>query len=363
MINTPSPRGSFTLSRPDNRQAASEEKRNLKTIAQRAGVSTATVSNVINGNNHKVSEETRRRVNEIIKETNYKPNALARSLAKKESRIIGLVIPYLGADEDFFTNPYNAHMIASIERYIRARDYYLMLRCVGDPAEIVPLLSSWNVDGAFFLGIYKEEVRQILKQLDIPLVFFDTYAPGEKIVNVGIEDYRGGYLMARYLIGKGHKKLALVTPDVSSEGVIKERYRGFTDACKEAGISFKPGNIYYADTTYKDAMQIGQDIAFGGGQYTAVACMSDIVAFGVTEGLRQCGLRIPYDISVMGFDNLPDCDFMVPKLTSVAQDFELKAGRAGDYLFRMIDGERDLVVDERQPIRVVERQSVRDLSE
>ena len=91
--------------------------------------------------------------------------------------------------------------------------------------------------------------------------------------------------------------------------------------------------------------------------------MSDLVAFGVTEGLKQCGLRIPYDISVIGFDNLPDCDFMTPKLTSVAQDFELKAKKAGDYLFEMIDGDKDLVVDDKLPIRVVERQSVRNLSE
>ncbi len=336
---------------------------NIKTIAERVGVSTATVSNVINGNFGKVSAETREKIETVIRETGYKPNVMARSLVKKSSRLIGLVVPYLGKDDDFFTNPYNAHMIASLERYIRSHDYYLMLRCVGDPQEIVPLLSSWNVDGAFFLGIYKEEVKEIQSLLDIPMVFLDTYAPGQKIVNVGIEDYRGGYLMARYLIGKGHKKLALVTPDISSEGVIQERYKGFSDACKEAGIKFKPGNIYYTDTSYKDAMQIGQDIAFTGGQYTAVACMSDIVAFGVTEGLRQCGLRIPYDVSVIGFDNLPDCDFMSPKLTSVAQDFELKARKAGDYLFRMIDGERDLVIDEKQPIRVVERQSVRDLSE
>ena len=336
---------------------------NIKTIAERVGVSTATVSNVINGNFGKVSAETREKIEAVIKETGYKPNVMARSLVKKTSRLIGVVVPYLGKDDDFFTNPYNAHMIASLERYIRAKDYYLMLRCVGAPAEIVPMLSSWNVDGAFFLGIYKEEVKEILKQIDIPMVFFDTYAPGEKIVNVGIEDYRGGYLMARYLIGKGHKKLALVTPDVSSEGVIKERYKGFCDACKESGISFKPGNIYYTDTSYKDAMQIGQDIAFTNGQYTAVACMSDIVAFGVTEGLRQCGLRIPYDVSVMGFDNLPDCDFMSPKLTSIAQDFELKAVKAGDYLFQMVDGDKGLTVDEKLPIRVVERQSVRDLTD
>ncbi len=336
---------------------------NISEIAQKAGVSKATVSNVINGKLSKVSDETREKIESIIRETGYKPNVMARSLVKKESRLIGVVVPYLGKDETFFANPYNAHIIAALERYIRKNDYYLMLRCVGDPREIVPLLSSWNVDGAFFLGIYRDEVPEIKSQIDMPIVFLDTYAPGEEIVNIGIEDYRGGYLSARYLIGKGHTKLALVTPDISSEGVIKERYKGFSDACKEAGVPFKKGNIYYTESTYASAVQVGQDIAFGQGEYTAVACMSDIVAFGVIEGLKQCGLRVPYDMSVIGFDNLPDCEFMSPKLTSVAQDFEWKAKKASDYLFKMIEEKCVLVADERQPIRVMERQSVRALSE
>ncbi len=336
---------------------------NISEIAQKAGVSKATVSNVINGKLSKVSDETKEKIESIIRETGYKPNVMARSLVKKESRLIGVVVPYLGKDETFFANPYNAHIIAALERYIRKNDYYLMLRCVGDPREIVPLLSSWNVDGAFFLGIYRDEVPEIKSQIDMPIVFLDTYAPGEEIVNIGIEDYRGGYLSARYLIGKGHTKLALVTPDISSEGVIKERYKGFSDACREAGVPFKKGNIYYTESTYASAVQVGQDIAFGQGEYTAVACMSDIVAFGVIEGLKQCGLRVPYDMSVIGFDNLPDCEFMSPKLTSVAQDFEWKAKKASDYLFKMIEEKCVLVADERQPIRVMERQSVRALSE
>ena len=336
---------------------------NLKTIAERAGVSTATVSNVINGNNHKVSEETRKRVLDIIKETNYQPNAIARTLAKKQSRIIGLVIPYLGSDEDFFTNPYNAHIIAAIERCVRNNDYYLMMRCVADPKDIIPLLSSWNVDGAFFLGIYPDEVKEIKKLVGAPVVFIDTYAPGENIVNVGIEDYRGGYLSARYLIGKGHKNIALVTPVIDGEGVITERYRGFATACKESGVSFGESNVFYTDTIYINAVEAGQNIGFSGGNYTSVACMSDIVALGVVEGLTQCGIRVPYDVSVIGFDNLPNCEYTTPKLTSVAQNFDVKAEKAWEYLLRMINGEKDLVVDERLPIRVAERFSVRNLLE
>ncbi len=108
-------------------------------------------------------------------------------------------------------------------------------------------------------------------------------------------------------------------------------------------------------------MEIGQDIAFSGNEITAVATMSDIVAFGVAEGLKQCGKSVPNDISIIGFDNLPDCEFMTPKITSVAQDYEEKAKKASEYLFRMIDGEKDLTVDERLPIRVAERQSVKDI--
>ena len=211
---------------------------------------------------------------------------MARSLVKKESRLIGVVVPYMGRDDTFFDNPYNANIIASLEQVIRSRDYYMLLRCVGDPNEIVTILSSWNVDGAIFLGIVKEEVHEIKESIDIPMVFLDTYAPEEKIVNVGIEDYRGGYLSAKYLIGKGHRKIALVTPEISDEGVIRERYDGFFDACKESGVKFTTKDIFNSDTYYKNAMQVGQDIAFGGGGYTAVACMSDLVAFGVVEGLK-----------------------------------------------------------------------------
>ena len=336
---------------------------NLKTIAEMAGVSTATVSNVINGNNHKVSEETRKKINDIIAKTNYKPNAIARSLAKNETRIIGLVVPYLGKNEDFFTNPYNAHIIAAIERCVRNADYYLMMRGVHDPREILSLLASWNVDGAFFLGIFSDEVKEIKKMIDAPVVFIDTYAPGEKIVNVGIEDYRGGYLAARYLIGKGHKKLALVTPRFSEEGVIKERFKGFSDACRESNVEFGESCVFYTDTTYVNAVEVGQNIGFSNGGYTAVAAMSDIVAFGVIEGLSQCGIRVPFDVSVVGFDNLPNCEYMTPKLTSVAQNFDAKADKACEYLYRMIKGEKDLVVDERLPIRVAERFSVRNLLE
>ncbi|MBQ3772831.1 MAG: LacI family DNA-binding transcriptional regulator, partial [Pseudobutyrivibrio sp.] len=250
---------------------------NLKDIAKLAGVSTATVSNVLNGNTSKVSETTKERIEKIIKEVDYKPNAMARSLAKKESKMIGLVVPYIGPDEDFFMNPYYARMVAALERYVRSKEYYLMLRCVPDCRQVIPQLSSWNVDGVFFLGVVEPDVKEIISALDAPVVFLDTYTKEKNIVNVGLDDYKGGYLSARYLIGKGHKKIALACPDYKNPGVVRERYLGFIKACEEAGIEFTEDDIYRTDAVYNGAITVGNDIALSGKGYTAVATMSDIV--------------------------------------------------------------------------------------
>ncbi len=335
---------------------------NLKDIAAMAGVSTATVSNVLNGNNSKVSQETREKIEKIIKEVDYKPNAMARSLAKKESRILGLVVPYIGPEDDFLMNPYYARMVAAIERFVRGRDYYLMLRCVPDCRAVIPLLSSWNVDGAFFLGVMEKDVAEIQEALGSPVVFLDTYSDIKDTVNVGLDDYRGGYLSARYLAGKGHRDIALVCPDFHNPGVVRERYLGFTAALEELGIDFTEEDVFKVDTVYQSAISVGLDVMLAKKKYTAVATMSDVVAFGVMEGIKQCGLKVPEDISVVGFDNLPECEFMTPKLTTISQNFSMKAKEAVDGMFKILEGEKDYVADVHLPVQLIERQSVRDIN-
>ena len=334
---------------------------NLKDIAKLAGVSTATVSNVLNGNTSKVSAVTKERIEKIIKEVDYKPNAMARSLAKKESRMIGLVVPYIGPDEDFFMNPYYARMVAALERYVRSKEYYLMLRCVPDCRQVIPQLSSWNVDGVFFLGVVESDVKEIISALDAPVVFLDTYTKEKNIVNVGLNDYKGGYLSARYLIGKGHKRIALACPDYKGTGVVRERYLGFKKACEEAKIEFTEDDIYRTDTVYKGAILVGNDIALSGKGYTAVATMSDIVAFGLIEGIKQCGFSVPDDISVIGFDNLAEGEYVYPKLTTISQDINEKANAAGRGMFEILEGNKDYTADIHLPVQIIERQTVRQL--
>lgn len=333
----------------------------IKDIAEKAGVSTATVSNVINGNYNKVSRETIKRVQKIIEENDYKPNATARSLALKESKIIGVVIPNLDKGEPFSQSPYNAQILALLENYVRNQGYYLMIRCIRQCKRIIPIFSTWNVDGVILLGAYKHEVSEIEEKLKVPTIYIDTYAEAAKIACVASDDYKGGFLAARYLLGKGHRDIAFVCPDLENPGVMQERFRGFCDACRERGVILEQEDIYETWTIYEQGVQVGKKIGISGKKYTAVAVMADIVAFGVMEGLRLSGLNVPNDISVIGYDNLPECKYSNPQLTSVSQNLEQKAHLAGEYLFKMIHAKQKMEISERVDVEIVERKSVKEI--
>ena len=334
----------------------------IKDIALKAGVSTATVSNVINGNHHKVSQATIEKVERIIAEMGYSPSATARSLASKESRIIGVVIPNLAPDQAFSVNAYTNQTIARLEQYVRNKGYYLMIRSVQECLEIVPIFSAWNVDGVVFLGAFHEAVEQIEKLLKVPIVYMDTYVKDVPIANVGIDDYQGGYLMGRYLLGKGHTKIALVSPEVESPGVIQERYRGLCDALKSRGQTLPQEHIFVAETNVDSGARAGRRIALSNQGFTAVAAMSDMAAIGVISGLRTCGISVPEEVSVIGFDNLDAGKYMYPALTTISQDIDKKCVAAGDLLFRMIESKEKMAVNQILDVELVERQSVKNLN-
>ncbi|MBD5099172.1 MAG: LacI family transcriptional regulator [Clostridiales bacterium] len=334
---------------------------NLKTIAKMAGVSTVTVSNVMNGKYNRASKETIERVLKIIEENDYRPSATARSLTMKQSRIIGVVVAHLGESEAFSASPYDSQMLAYLERYVRGQGYYMLLRCVQQSSEAVPIFSTWNVDGALLLGMYAEDALELQKKLDIPAVFIDTYAGDVPIANVGVDDYKGGYLAAKHLLDKGHRRIAFVAPSPESPGVVQERYRGFCDALGEQGLEVRPEHCFKVETLYESGVEAGKQIAASPIGFTAAAAMADVVALGVMEGLRLSGLRVPEDVSVTGFDNLPECQYSHPKLTSVSQRLEEKAQCAGEYLFSMLRDGAAITGDKKVDVELVERESVKAL--
>lgn len=331
---------------------------NLKTIAKLAGVSTVTVSNVINGKYHKASKETVERIQKIVEETHYQPSATARSLIMKRSRIIGVVIPNLHPTDSFTVSPYNAQILGHLDRYIRNQGYYMMLHCVLRSADVLPSLTTWNVDGVFLLGVAPEDVAALSQRLSIPTVFVDTYTDEPSLAAIRIDDRKGGYLAAKHLLDQGHRRIAFVSPSTRYPGVMQERFQGFCQALQEQGLTFPEEDQFtITDTLYERGMDVGEAIA-ARPEITAVAAMADVLALGVMEGLRLGGRRVPEDVSVTGFDDLPECRYAYPKLTSISQHMEEKVRIAGDYLFAMLRGEQcpggSRIVD----VEVISRQSV-----
>lgn len=333
---------------------------NLKTIAEMAGVSKVTVSNVLNGKFDRVSKETAERIQKIIEVTNYRPSATARSLSMKQSRIIGVVIPYLYANEAFSVRPYTAHILGYLERYIRNQGYYMMPRCVAESIDAIPDFTTWNVDGAFVLDLVGEDALRLQDKLNIPAVFIDTYADYASLATVRIDDYKGGYLAAKYLLDKGHRQIAFVSPPLTGNtGVMHERHRGFCGALREFGIEFdKEYHILTESVLLDHGIEAGKQIAASELHFTAVAAMADVLALGVIRGLRQCGRYVPEDVSVIGFDGLPECEYSYPALTSISQHLEEKAQCAGEYLFSMLRDGKTASGSREVDVELTERQSV-----
>lgn len=335
---------------------------NLKTIAKLAGVSTATVSYVINGNHHKVSQETIEKVQRIIEETNYKPNATARSLASKKSRIIGVVVSNIDDDDNFASNPHYAHLMALLENEIRSHGYYMMLRCVSHCRDIIPMFSSWNVDGMIFFGTLAGDVLDMKENIQVPTVFIDAYMEDMMFANVGVDDYKGGYLSAKYLLEKGHREIAVVGIGFQYYGVMGQRFRGFCQACREYGVQVTQDHVFIDKTDYPCGIEVGKRIAASAVPFTAAAVMADIAAIGVMEGLRMGGKRVPEDVSVIGFDNLKEGQYTYPKLTTISQNITEKARQVARLLLEMIQGEtavKNITLDD---LEVVQRDSVLDIS-
>lgn len=330
----------------------------LKDIAAQAGVSTATVSNVINKNYSKVSQETIDKVERIIAENNYSPNAMAKGLASKESKIIGVVVPNVGDAETFARSPYNVQIISRLENYIRMQGYTMMLRCVVQSKDVLWYFHTWNVDGIIFFGTFKDEVEKIQEQIKVPSMYIDTYGEDLEIANVGSDDYEAEYMATKYMLDKGHRNLLFVGPGIEFPGVIQQRYYGFSDALKEFGVNITEENRIETATSYEDGVEVGKMIASLEQDFTGIVCTADVLAVGIIQGMRLCGKNCPDDYSIIGFDNLDMCKYCHPQLTSVSQSIEDKAVFAAKSIIEMAQKREQMVVDRKVKITIAERASV-----
>lgn len=310
----------------------------LKDIANEAGVSMMTVSNVINGNRARVSPETIERVQRIVAERGYVPSASARSLAARSSRLIGLLVP--AADEDSLTlSPHTGAILGQIERALRKRGYHLLLRGIAHPDEVGEALQSWSLDGAVLLGFLDEEVDALdaKRAGKVAMLAIDSYSPNPLATGVRSDDFAGGRIAAEHLLDLGHREIVFAGPSFSDVGVVHERFAGFRQAFADRGLSWSDSLIATVNTTHASGRELGLRLRDEFPSATAVFATADILAIGIMAGLTEAGARVPADVSVVGFDDLDISAIVTPKLTTVAQDIPTKAAMAVDLLLTAIE--------------------------
>lgn len=309
----------------------------LKDIARMAGVSTMTVSNVINGKTSRVSKETRDRINAIIREYGYVPNLSARSLTNKVSNIIGIIISLEdGGCENYLENPYISTMIGTIERSLREQGYFVMVRSIDRTADYATLLRNWNVDGVLFLYPPRPDALQkLLAVSTCPVAVFDCCEDRSDVIRICSDDRKGLYLATRYVIERGHRQIAFVA-DYEGNAILTERFLGYRQALDEHNIPFRPEYVTPVPPNYEGGLAAGLRICAPESPITAAVTTADICAIGVMEGARQQGRQLPRELSVVGFDNLSLCDYVTPHLTSISQNLPGKARRAVELLLSQI---------------------------
>ncbi len=334
----------------------------LKDIATEAGVSVMTVSNVVNGNFSKVSPQTTARIQEIIKRLNYVPNFSARSLVKNNSHIISVILRG-EKNQNPLKNPYNAILLGTIISKIQQQGYYAMINIMKSATDISKNLHTWNAEGAILLGMFDDEIEKICSVSDIPIVFIDSYSNFRQLSNVGIDDYKGGQLAARYFIEKGHRSLAFIGPPSSHTSVIQQRFEGFCDELETHGIPFDTRFRFSlkSDVDHQEMKVLAKTITEHKNEFTGAFVTSDQTASLLMNLLRQNGILIPDDLSLISFDNLEICEQVTPQLTTIAQDLSQKAELSVDILFRRLLTPNAPVESMVLDVSLIERNSVKAL--
>ena len=329
----------------------------LKEIAQAAGVSMTTVSNVINGKLNRVSADTVERIQALISQSGYVPNQAARSLAQRESRVVAIIVQ-ANDNENIFRNPYAAEYVGALTVELHRSGYYPLIRFSDDYRDVEADLRGWNVAGAIFSGTFSRHLQSIHSLKTVPTVLTDCYFRLPGVNHVGVDDDAGGQMAGDYLARMGHRRVALMTNNLQDSEVDQHRLAGFRAGLMAHGITLEERCVFPQPIGPESIGQLTSLLRSPDGP-TAIFCTADRIAAQLMQLLSAEGFRVPEDVSVLGFDNLPMAEITHPPLTTLAQDIDQKARLVVDMLLRHI--RQDTLAPERTLLGVwlIERQSVR----
>ncbi|MEN2984374.1 MAG: LacI family DNA-binding transcriptional regulator [Dictyoglomaceae bacterium] len=312
-----------------------KNKLTINDIAKIAGVSKGTVSYVLN-NKPGVSAEVREKILRIIEEHGYKPNKLAQALAGKKTNFIALVIPDI-------SDVFYAKIIKGVEKTLSKNGYFLNLYSTHANPEkehqVFEFLNTGFVDGIIIMAYHIEEnfIKKII-DAKIPVVFIDYPYDNNKIYSVIVDNEEGGFKATEYLINLGHRKIVFIhgSKDAWDSDL---RFKGYLKALEKYNIPFNENLVSRGDFTKEGGYRAVKEILDSGEKFTAIFSANDHMALGAMKALKEKGLRIPEDISIIGFDNIEASALSNPPLTTIMQPIYQLGEMSAKILLRLLSGE------------------------
>jgi len=291
----------------------------LKEIADQAGVSRSTASRVVN-NQPNVSEKARKRVLHVIQETNFHPNAAARTLASQRSWVIGLVLPQ--SVSNFFTDPYYPHVIKGIAQACNQKNYTLALFLVGtkeDEENVYPRIARKGfLDGVVVQSGHHGDQGIIGRMVDmkIPMIVAGRPFRSDNVTYLDIDNVHSAYIAVNHLVRLGRRRIATITGPVNST-VGQDRLEGYRKALAERGMDFDVTLVADGDFTEVGGYYAMQKLLPA--KPDAVFAASDTMAIGAMRAVKDANLKIPDEIAFVGFDDLPIASYASVPLTTIRQ--------------------------------------------
>jgi len=326
----------------------------IKEVAARAGVSFQTASKVLNGGPVRVSPETAARIMEVAKELGYQPNTIARSLVQRYTSTLGLVAPDA-------TDVAISQISVAAEREARRQGHAMLVGHLSpggeDGADIVRTLIERRVDGVIAAAPQVEddpEVAELLRTY-VPAVSLHS-VPGGGVPVVGSNHRETGRLATEHLLALGHRTIATITGPFRRR-VVRSRLHGYEDALRQAALEPEEDLVVEADWTPGRAAEATRLLLQRQPRITAIFVHNDTMAVGVLSALAAAGCRVPEDVAVVGCDDVPLAEYLVPPLTTVHVPLAETGEQAVDLLLRRIRGDPPQAGPLRLPVSLVIRDS------
>jgi len=317
-------------------------------VAEVAGVSAATVSYVVNNGPRPVATETYQKVMGVIEELGYKPSAIARSLRLQRTSTLGLILPDT-------SNPYFAEVIRGVEQYAFDHGYTVIL-CHSDYSaereiQYVKVMQAQRAAGVIWFPATADAAPALmLAESEIPTVVLDRTVSGVDFPSVLADNYKGACLATQYLIDLGHRDIGCIARPFDLQHS-QERVKGFLETLGENGLSVEPPHIVKGGFRLEDGRVAAHQLLDQYPTTTAIFAYNDFMAIGAMRAAHERSLRVPEDLSIVGFDDIPLAQFTCPALTSVQQP-KLEMGRKGAELLLGLIDEKPIAKSALTPLKV-----------